>query len=246
MGNYIIEFRLHGYAKKYAKQTMYDIANNFRVRGMLKKGKGVKVPHITLYGPFSTNNERLVISKVRNVCEKYDLVSFYFHGFNCFDNNSNKVIYMDIKPSKELTTLRHELAQALLPITSTISKEDKKGTNDFKFHSTLAHKDIDDKFSQIWKHMCKKEAPNIRQHLIRVTILRDMKILYEYDLIQHKLFDRRLSLSRYVFRNTMKMLKEHPEYGNTDFDFEPSDFESTEEQKEVISFWAKLKGIFGK
>ena len=34
MARYIIEFRFHGYAKKFLKQTIYEVGIKFRVRGV--------------------------------------------------------------------------------------------------------------------------------------------------------------------------------------------------------------------
>ncbi len=142
MAVYHIEFRIRGHAKKYAKALIYDVGKKFRVRGMTRRHV---VPHISLYGPFLTRQQKDVAGAVARVCSKYRLVHFTFRGFNYFDNATNKVIYLDIVPSEVLVNLRYELAKALLPITSSKSKEDRKSRADFKFHSTIAFKDIDNK-----------------------------------------------------------------------------------------------------
>ena len=73
MKHYLIEFRFHGYARKYAKKLVYDVAKKFRVRGVTHKKV---VPHITMFGPFTTRNERKMLSEVANVAQKYTLVPF--------------------------------------------------------------------------------------------------------------------------------------------------------------------------
>lgn len=110
-------------------------------------------------------------------------------------------------PSEVLVNLRFELAKALLPITYSKSKEDKKTRADFKFHSTIAFKDIDNKFEDIWRYISTKERPNIRQHLLRVTIIKSSKILYEYDLIQQRLLNRRQALDKRIFMETIRKFK---------------------------------------
>ena len=97
MDSYLIEFRFHGYAKKYLKQTIYEVSIKFRVQGAAKKKV---VPHITMFGPFTTNDERKVVSTLLSVSRKHHLMSFKLKGFSNFDN---RVIFMDIIPSKELT-----------------------------------------------------------------------------------------------------------------------------------------------
>jgi 2'-5' RNA ligase len=100
--NFLIEFRMHGYAKEYAKNVVYSVAKKFRVRGVTKKRVA---PHISLYGPGKTNDIRKVISVVEKVGRRYELVPFKIKGFGYF-NKSPKVIYFDITLSEELEDLR--------------------------------------------------------------------------------------------------------------------------------------------
>jgi len=86
MIHYLIEFRFHGYAKKFLKQTIYEVGKKFRVRGVTKKRV---VPHITMFGPFQTNNERKVVSEFLSVCKKHNLISFKLKGFRNFDINES-------------------------------------------------------------------------------------------------------------------------------------------------------------
>ena len=37
MALFLIEFRLHGYAKEYTKGLIYDVAKKFRVKGVTRK-----------------------------------------------------------------------------------------------------------------------------------------------------------------------------------------------------------------
>ncbi|MDE1871197.1 MAG: 2'-5' RNA ligase family protein [Candidatus Micrarchaeota archaeon] len=236
MAGYLIEFRIRGYAKRYARSLIYDVAKKFHVRGVTHKSK--VVPHITMYGPFRTYKQKDVVNALQNVCSKYNSVPFTFKGFNYFDNAKNKVVYLDIEPSEKLVNLRYELSKALLPITSTISKEDKRGRDDFKFHSTIAFKDIDYKFRNIWNYIKEKERPNIKQRLLRVTLLRNGKILYEYDLLQQRLLNRKEALSRLIFMKTIKMMKDNYE--------EAEDYQiyKKQEAKAKESILIRIKNLF--
>ncbi len=240
---YHIEFRIRGHAKKYAKTLIYDVGKKFRVRGMA--GKHV-VPHISLYGPFFTMHQRDVVAAVVAVCSRYRLVPFTFRGFNYFDNSTNKVIYLDIVPSEVLVNLRFELARTLLPITSSKSKEDRKTRADFKFHSTIAFKDIDNKFRAIWKYISTKEKPDIKQHLLRVTIIKNSKILYEYDLMQQKLLNRNQALNKHIFMETIRELKSKEYAQEGTFDAREEDDEDLNEEKsEREDSRIKSKSLFG-
>jgi hypothetical protein len=211
------------------------------------------VPHISLYGPFLTRQQRQVVADVAKVCSRYRLVPFTFRGFNYFGNSINKVIYLDIVPSEALVNLRFELAKALLPITYSKSAEDKKTKLDFKFHSTIAFKDIDNKFEDIWRYINKKERPNIKQHLLRVTIIKSSKILYEYDLIQQRLLNRRQALDKRIFMETIRKLKsevyalegtsESREENMKEFDNDAMDKKRGSRRDESSFDW--IKNLFG-
>ena len=200
MVHYLIEFRFHGYAKKYAKHLIHEVARKFRVKGVTRNRA---VPHITLFGPFTTRQEKKIVSEVIKVGEEFSLVPFIVKGFDYFDKEQ-KVIYLDIDPSAELKELRQELAKKLIKISDAQQWDRKK---QFQFHSTVAFRDIDSKFPKIWEYIKKKEEPNIKQHLLRITIIKRGKILYEYDLILKKLLNRRQALSRYWLNKTIKHYK---------------------------------------
>jgi len=201
MVHYLIEFRFHGYAKKYAKHLIHEVARKFRVEGVTRNRA---VPHITLFGQFTTRYEKRMISEVVDVGRKYSLVPFEVKGFNYF-GKEHKVVYLEVNPSAELKELRWELAQRLGNISDSPQWDNQK---QFQFHATVAFRDIDRKFLRIWEYIKKKEEPNINQHLLRITILKGGRILYEYDLILKKLLNRRQALSRYWFNKTMRKFKE--------------------------------------
>jgi len=198
MAGFLVEFRLHGYAKEYAKEVIYSVTREFGV-------KRVKVPHITLYGPGRTYDIKKVISAVEKIGRKYKLVPFKIKGFSFFDKPS-KVIYLGINPSQELEELRWELSQALREVSTGKSKDSRRS---FAFHTTIAFRDIDTKFNQIWSYLKSKEEPKINQYLLRITILGARgKIVCEYDLVLRRLLSRREALSRKIWRKTINKLRE--------------------------------------
>jgi 2'-5' RNA ligase len=162
------------------------------------------VPHISLAGPFETRDIERVIRDVESVAKNYNLVNFKLKGFRYFNNPVGKVIYADIEPSKELEELRWELAKRLMKYAE-LKEWDKN--KKFSFHATIAFKDIDRKFSDIWRYLKRKEVPNINQHLLRITILRNSKILYEYDLMLKRLLTRREALSKRIYKKTILRFK---------------------------------------
>ena len=202
MANFLIEFRMHGYAKEYAKDIVYSVAKKFRVRGVTRKKV---VPHISLYGPGRTDDIRKVISAVKKVGRKYSLVPFKVKGFGYFDKTP-KVIYFDISPSKELEDLRWELSQELRKVSVGQSWDSRRN---YSFHATIAFRDIDKKFNKIWSYLKSREEPDISQYLLRITVIGARgRVVCEYDLVLKKLLNRREALSRYWWRKTINMLRE--------------------------------------
>ena len=204
-GDYLIEFRFHGYAKRYAKELSTDLSRRFEIKRIVRKGKP---PHITLYGSFNTNDEKKLISSFAKVCKKQDLIKFKLIGFGHIDD---RVVQLDVQPSEELNQFRLELVKELNPICKSQEWDAKE---DFIFHTTLAFKDIENKFTKIWKYLEEIETPEIDQHLLRVTLLKRGKILKEYDLIQRKMMGRDEALSRKSLRRTIELLREIKENGN--------------------------------
>jgi 2'-5' RNA ligase len=204
MAGFLVEFRMHGYAKEYAKDLVYSVAKKFRVSGVTRKKV---VPHISLYGPGRIDDVKKVISVVKKVGRKYSLVPFKVKGFGYFDKTP-KVIYLDISPSKELEAFRWELSQELRKVSSCQS-QDRHSMTKFEFHGTIAFKDIDNKFNRIWAYIESQQEPNINQYLLRVTIIgARRRIVCEYDLVLKKLLNREQALSRYWWRKTLNRLRE--------------------------------------
>ena len=208
MAHYLIEFRFSGFAKEYLRGLMYEVARKFRVRGATKNRA---IPHITLVGPLYTNNERRLVQEVRNIASKYDVVDFTINGFNHFGGGfferlfcKPKVIFAEIGGSDQLNQLRQELV-AQLKSFCTLNEHDYK--SDRHFHATIAFKDIGNRFDAIWKYLEQKKPPKIRNVLLRITIIKDQRILYEYDILQKRLLNRAQAKNSAIFRRTIALLK---------------------------------------
>jgi 2'-5' RNA ligase len=202
MAGFLVEFRMHGYAKEYAKDLVYSVAKKFRVKGVTRRRV---VPHISLYGPGKTNDIRKVISAVEKVGRQYTLVPFKIKGFGYF-NKTPKVIYFDISPSQELENLRWELSQELKQVSIGQSWDSRKNHS---FHATIAFRDIDTQFNGIWSYLKSREEPDISQYLLRITVIgARARIICEYDLVLKRLLNRRGALSKYWRRRTISRLRE--------------------------------------
>jgi len=137
--SFFIEFRLQGYARKYAKWASTHAIKEAR-RCRVKKLKQRRfVPHITLFGPARTNNLKRVVNIVERIGRKYTLIPFKIGGFDKFENPDAYWLYLSVHPSSILEQFRHELAQNLLKseglIRNTCQPYDRGGK--YKFHSAV-------------------------------------------------------------------------------------------------------------
>ncbi|MBN2067553.1 MAG: 2'-5' RNA ligase family protein [Candidatus Diapherotrites archaeon] len=225
--NYLIEFRFHGYAKRYAKELSKNISRKFQVKQVIRKGKPL---HISLYGGFSTADENEMIKKFVSICKRFDLVKFKLNGFDHIDKH---VIYLNVKPSTELIGLRSELAKELN--TTCKAQPWDMPELDFIFHTTIAHGDIEEKFDEIWRYVSSLEIPNIDQCLLRATLLKKGKILREYDFIQREMLHRYEALSRRSMQKTISALKEIKANGGKRLEIHLAETPSTSKKIFLIS-----------
>lgn len=183
---------------------IYDISEKFQVKGVTRKRP---IPHISLAGPLYTNNERRLVKEVFEVVSKYDMVGFSLYGFGKFSKYYffKRVVYVHVEPSKELKAMRIEISKRL---EKFCKMQDHDYKEDFDFHATIAFKDINSKFGDIWNYVQKLETPIIDQTLLRVTIIKDKKILGEYDLMLKRELNRHQALDRNLMQKTIMVLQQ--------------------------------------
>lgn len=214
MDSYLLELRLSEDAKGFVKQLILEIAHKFNVKGATVYRV---VPHVSVVGPFNTAHEKRMITDVATVCRKYELMSFQFNGYRSFGNflTGNRVLAVKIEASDELKQLRCDLVKALSGYCE-LGKFDQKKWNP---HSTLALKDLDDKFKDIKNFLDKQDCPKIEHYVLRLTVLKkvseirrhDMKgakILYEYDFFLKRGLTREEALNWRITQKTKAALKD--------------------------------------
>lgn len=230
MVHYLIEFRFHGKAKCEIKKLVYEINRKFRLR--TKRA----IPHITLAGPFYTNDEKRLIDDFNRLCTKSPLLNFEIDGFSTFEDS--KVVFLDVNPSKELEEFRWELSQKLKSYCQLRPFDYEK---DFSFHATIAMKLPEDKFNSIKNYIKRKSKLNFRHVIVRATLLKGGLILREYDFLLRRLLVRRLAKDKRVYSQTLDLLKAHFENK-----FNPNEFTDERIKVEDKGYADKIKGIFRK
>jgi len=206
LSSYLIEGRLHEFAKRYIRSLIWEIANKFNVKGAVTYRP---VPHITLVGAFTPSNVREVVREIREIGKRYEPIKYKIKGFDWFDDTEGrKVIYLAVYPSEELIELRRELAEQL---GKWAKLKEFEREDDFIFHVTIAFKDIDNKkFKKIWKYLQEREIVEINSNIFRLTLLCNNKIMYEYDLLLKKLLNRREALNKNRLRYELGLLHDEP------------------------------------
>ena len=194
------------------------------------------IPHITLAGPFYTNDEKRLIGDFNRLCTKSPLMNFEIDGFSAFENS--KVVFLDVKPSKELDEFRWNLSQILKPHCQLRPFDYER---DFAFHATISIKLPEDKFLSIRDYIQRKSKLNFKHVMVRLTLLKGSIILREYDFLLRRPLVRRLAKNKRVYAQTLDLLKCHFENK-----FNPNEFTEERIKVEDKSFIEKLKCVFRK
>jgi 2'-5' RNA ligase len=228
--HYLIEYRFQGSSKYEIREMINHLKRKFHL-----PPSGKSVPHITLAGGLTTSHERKLIKDFVSVCSKTPLCKYTVDGFGSFANEAG-VIFINIIPNENLKTFRWTLAQTIAPYCNLKAFDYKQ---DFKFHATLAMNLNDRDFSRLRKYINTQPEPQYKQILIRVTILKNSKILCEYDFLQRRLLNRDEALSKTELTKTFHLLDEFFK-GN----FDPND--ESLMKKNLQKSWIENIPIIGK
>jgi 2'-5' RNA ligase len=199
MTRYLIDIRLMGSVKHQISTLSNQLAEKFDL------GTKLVVPHITLAGPFSTDNEEKLVEDFTRVCMDQEQVPKYeVGGYGFFDGT--RVVFVTITPDENLKQFRYQLAQAISPYC-TLRNYDRDSAEDFRFHATLAMKLDWLTFRRIKWYFREQEPVIFRHHPIRATLMKNAKILCEYDFVQGRMLTRAQALSRATRRRDFAILR---------------------------------------
>jgi 2'-5' RNA ligase len=199
MTHYLIDIRLMGSVKHQIRTLSSQLAEKFNL------GNKRVIPHITLAGPFSTTDEQKLIGDFTKICSNQKKIPKYeVGGYGFFDDT--RVVFVTITPDDTLQQFRYQLAQTLSPYCS-LRDYDLDSANEFRFHATLAMKLDWLTFRRIKWYFRNQENVIYRHHPIRATLLRNTRILCEYDFIQERMLSRAQALSKATLMRDLDILK---------------------------------------
>lgn len=188
MTRYLIDIRLMGPVKQRISELSLGLEKKFRL------GTKLAVPHITLAGPFQTDNEERLVSDFASVCSDVtDVPRYETGGYGFFDGT--RVVYVTVTPDETLRQFRYRLSRAIAPYCS-LREYDHDSAGEFRFHATLAMKLDWLTYQRIRWYFRNQEPVVHRYHPVRATLLKNRKILCEYDFIQQRMLTRAQALSR--------------------------------------------------
>lgn len=199
MTHYLIDIRLMGSVKHQIRTLSNHLNEKFNL------GEKLVIPHITLAGPFSSGDETRLVDDFTRICSdqkaipKYDVGSYGF-----FDET--RVVYVTITPDEILRQFRYQLARSISPYCS-LRRYDLDSAEDFRFHATLAMKLDWLTFQRIKWYFRNQESVVYRHHPIRATLLRNSKILCEYDFVQERMLSRAQAMSKATMLRDFDILK---------------------------------------
>jgi len=179
MTRYLIDIRQMGPVRHQLHALSARLEERFAIR------EKQVVPHITLAGPFSTGDEERLARDFARLCEGLAGVPHYeVGGYGFFD--TSRVVFVSIIPDETLRQFRAGLAEALAPYC-TLRVYDRVPADEFRFHSTLAMK-LDWLTFQRIKWFVRHQEPVVhRPHPVRATLLKNSRVLCEYDFARHRM-----------------------------------------------------------
>lgn len=199
MTRYLIDIRLMGPVKRQIRTLSNRLQETFNI------GDQLTAPHITLAGPFSTDDEVRLVHDFSGICKSQTAIPKYdVGGYGFFDDA--RAVFVTISPDENLRRFRYQLSQALAPYC-TLRSYDLDSAEAFRFHATLAMK-LDWLTFQRIKWYFRKQVPVVFcHHPIRATLLKNSRILCEYDFIQDRMLTRAQATSRATMKRDRDILK---------------------------------------
>lgn len=231
MNHYLFEFRFQGKAKDQFKKLIYFIDKKFQI-GLAKQYR--QVPHVSLVGPFSTNNEQKLIRDLAELCESTPVMNFLVNGYDYF--SQNRVVFICINPDQILDEFRWNLSKQL---QSYCKLQPYDYERNFIFHSTIARNLDPIRFEAIKKFIDSFDESSFKYVLTRVTLIKNQIILREYDFMLRRLLNRSQAKNGKMYAKMVQLTQSY-----LDGKYDPN--KRIKKRRNIVdkSLWSKIKGLF--
>lgn len=193
--NYLIELRIADYNKKIIRSNNNYLRENYGIYNL------ERVPHMTLYGGFKQKrheSETNIRSVLNGIVRKYNNINYRIEGYDRKINYRGKeVLAYKIQPSNELLSLHNQILKKMSRISISKSPWDEPEMDQW-YHITIANPIDKQRIDNICGTkgilgiFAKKWAKSFKLNLNaqRLTVLKNSKILYEYDFKSKKWMNR--------------------------------------------------------
>ena len=201
--SFIIEVR--PVLEKYKlKQITREFTSRLRLRVH-------KVPHVTLvYNFWPKGSPFKVIETVKKVADNYDNLEYYYDGYEVKHGNKGYVIAIRIRPSPELVQFREEV-YGKLKGHITERPDVRQYNENLWFHAAVSFNlgpEQVKKFLSDTELVQKLQRFLFHARVLRITLVRKGRIVYEYDTLTKRILDRSHALSSDELENTYKKYRE--------------------------------------
>ncbi len=203
-----------------SKKTTYPyiieirpIVEKLWIKRVMRSFGRVDVPHITLVYNFRPKkNEIVIMKKIKEttnyIIKNVGMPKITYDGFEIKETNKGLVYVLKTVPSNEMMELRELIYQS---IKNDICEDPNKEKYNEKIwlHTTILNH-VKRKI-QIKKIEEKKQpfAPNIE--VLRISLVKNKKIRYEYDVLTNKILRRADALNKNEKKKTLKLLRKRNE-----------------------------------
>jgi hypothetical protein len=149
-----------------------------------------------------------LISDFVEVCSQYKLTWFQFDGYGHFESTSNNgVAFVNIDMPPIIKNLRWELVRRLGDYCNLNREFDLKKEN-YRPHATVAMKLSPWQLRRVNSYLKTRRAPKKHYYFARATLLKNGKILREYDFALKRALNRSEALDKRIMRQTLNAIGE--------------------------------------
>lgn len=204
MARYLNEIRL-GKEKQFFRDIIQDVREEFDLHSNQRP-----VPHITLFGPYDTQQGREVKTRTQDVLSEYRVVPFRVTGFDMFADTN--VVYANVEPSKQLRELRRDLAESLEPVTYNYRAWDAEPT--YEFHITIAT-NLGEKLTSVLQYVRREYDVEMELYANRIPALDRRSIMWEWDLPRSVELSNQKATTKQSWEKTMEALDQQKDQTET-------------------------------
>lgn len=210
--SYILEYRYSGYPRSYFLNQYFGLKRSYGISTKYRC-----VPHLTIVGPIRTRSEEQMIESITKILSAN---SHHFHkkgnlvgtdDFIRFHTPENcQVLAIEITPPERLKSIKTQIERTL----------EQEGHSDcVKYDKSIWHTTLwktrrgsvydETLMTRIWNELRHHRPQQMKFILDRLTLVKNGRILFEFDLVNNVILDRLESLDNDKrHRSYLKMKKE--------------------------------------